>query len=145
LGLFGFAERLQPSFQPLHFLRQFGVRERPLHQKQKIFPPKRFLQVIECAVAHGEHSALDRSEGGENDDGHAGMRLVQPRKDLLARHCRHAHVQQHQVGGMSEGIRQALNRIRIGGLGDFGKLQHALNVLAHRRLIVNYENAIHDG
>ena len=145
LGMVGFAERLQPSFQPVDLLLQVGVGERPLHHQQKIFPLERLLQVIECAVAHGQHRALHRSERREKNDGQAGMRLVQPREDLLARHPRHPHVQQHQVGRLRERVRQALDRIRVGRHGGLGKLQHPLNVLTHRRLVVDHEDAIHDG
>ncbi len=98
-------------FSRVTSLLQRGVGERPLHHQQKIVALERLLQIIECAVAHGQHRAFHRSERGEKDDGQAGMRLVQPREDLFARHPRHAHVQQDQVGRLGKSIRQALRRI----------------------------------
>jgi hypothetical protein len=73
------------------------------------------------------------------------MRLMEPREDLLARHPWHPHIQQHQVWGLGERIRQGLERIRVGHYGGVGELQHPLNVLSHRRLVVNYEDELHEG
>src|ERR1035438_1222157 len=90
---------------------QLDVRERALDCQQKVFPAKGFLQVIERAAAHGQHRALDRSEGSQKNDGQAGMRMVEAREDLLAGHAGHSHVQQQQVGGPGKRIGEALERI----------------------------------
>ena len=92
-------------------LLQLGVGERPLHHQQQVLALEGLLQVIEGAVAHGQHRALHRTEGGEEDDGQSGMGLMQPGKDLFARHARHAHVQQHQVGRVGQAFGQALCRV----------------------------------
>ena len=143
-GCVGLAQRLQPAFQRLDLVLQRGVGERPLHHQQQILALERLLQVVECAVAHGQHRALHRAEGGEKDDGQAGMRLVQPREDLFARHPGHPHVQQHQVGRIRQSLGQALRRDPRNAVhGDAGQPQHALDVLAQRGFVVDHEDAAH--
>ncbi len=71
------------------------------------------------------------------------MGLVQPGKDLFARHSRHAHVQQQQVGRVGQTFGQPLGRVHEDGHGCAGKAQHPLDVFTQRGFVVDDQDAAH--
>jgi hypothetical protein len=138
LRLVRFPQCLEPSTQRLHLLLQRGLGQGALDHQQQVVPFERLLQVIECAVAHGEHRAFHRPEGREKDDAQFGVGLAQPPENLLARHPRHTHVEQHQVRRFRQGRFQALERVLKSRHGRLGRPQHALDILAHRGFVVDH-------
>ena len=71
------------------------------------------------------------------------MRLVQPRKDLFARHARHAHIEQHQVRRVGQALGKPLHRVYKDCTPASRQAQHPLDVLAQRGFVVDHQNAAH--
>ena len=113
------------------------MRQRPLYNQKQIFALEGLLEEVECAVAHGKHSALDGPKRRQEDDGECGISFVKASKDLFSRHSRHPHIQQDKVRRVRQALGESLFRVREDSNQRSGLPQHALNVLAQRGFVVD--------
>ena len=131
------------SFSACDFPFQLGVGKRSLHYQQQFFALEGLLQIIERAIAHRQHGAFHRPEGGEEYDGKSRMRFMQPRKNLFSRHAGHAHIQQNQVGRVDEAFCECFRGVNEDIDRRTGQSQHPLDILAQRSLVVDDQNPAH--
>jgi hypothetical protein len=138
-----FPQRFQAPFELCDLLFERSVGKGSLGDQQKMFALKRFLQIVECAIAHCEHSLLHRSVGGQKLDRQIAMGLTHARKRLLARHPRHLQIQERKVRRAGQRFCKAFYRI------DKFRHRHArhtkdtANVFSQRWFVIDDEDAAH--
>jgi len=89
---------------------------------------KRLGDVVKSAAAHRLDGAVDRAEGGHDDDGHRRIELLDPTQHLEPVGALHAQVRHDHVGRLP---RELLER-RHPAVGDRGREARRLQIVRDR-------------